>query len=82
MFLHKNHEENGTGRLVPDTFFLLIIQDKNKWPGAWFQYFLIALNLAYSKNKLYKNVDYLFRDILTFNFLGSNKMFLMLYSIN
>ena len=59
--------------------------------------FTIALKLTYSKNKLYKSLDYWSRDILNFDFLEkslgivsppyflydfSTKMFLMLYSIN
>ena len=70
---------------------------KSNWSGAWFQYFLIALNLTYNKNKLYKTVDYWLRDIIAFGFLEkglrivfaphvvydvSGKMLLMLYSIN
>ena len=58
---------------------------------------MIALNLRYNKNKLYKILDCWSRDILNFNFpekfLGlaspldilhdlSRKMFLMLYSID
>ena len=31
-------------------------------------YVSIALNLAYNKNKLYKTLDYSFRDMLNFNF--------------
>ena len=42
---------------------------KSNWSGAWFQYFLIALNLTYNKNKLYKTVDYWLRDIIAFGFL-------------
>ena len=74
-----------------------VISGKSKWSGTWFQYFSIALNLAYNKSKLYKTVDYWSRDILTFDFLEkdqgivspphfvydfSRKMFLVLYSIN
>ena len=29
---------------------------------------MIALNLAYNKNKLYKTLDYWIRDMLDFNF--------------
>ena len=58
---------------------------------------LIALNLPYNKNKLYKTLDYSSRDILNFNFSEkslellalpdfvydfSRKMFLMLHFIN
>ena len=28
------------------------------WPAVQIQYILIALNLAYNKNKLYKILDY------------------------
>ena len=68
-----------------------------KWSAASFQYIMIALNLAYYKNKLYKPLDYWWRDMLDFDFLGkglgivapqnfahifSGKMFLVLYFIN
>ena len=58
---------------------------------------LIALNLAYNKNTLYKTLDYWSTDMLNFDFLEkdlgivssphfvydfSRKMLLMLYSIN
>ena len=33
------------------------------------KYLLIALNLVYDKNKLYKTLDYWSRDILKFDFL-------------
>ena len=58
---------------------------------------MIALHLAYNENKLYETLDYWFRDMFNFDFLGkgleimspphfennlSRKMVLMLYSIN
>ena len=43
----KNHVQNEVGRLVLDLV-----------SAAYFQYFSIALNLAYNKNKLYKTLDY------------------------
>ena len=61
------------------------------------QYVLITLNLQYDENKLYKFLNYWFRDMLNFNFPEkglelvspphfpydfSRKMFLILYSIN
>ena len=64
---------------------------------AWFQYISIVFNLAYVKNKFHKTLDYWYRDILNFNFIGksvaivspryfvhdfSRKIFLVLYSIN
>ena len=30
------------------------MEGKSKWYAAWFHYNLIALKLAYNKNKLYK----------------------------
>ena len=70
---------------------------KSKWSAAWFQYSLIALKLAYNRNKMFKTLHYWSRDMLSFVFLDkglgiispahfvydfSTKMFLMLYSIN
>ena len=64
---------------------------------AEFQYTLIALNLAYNKNKLYETLFYCSRDMLSFNLLDkglrivspshfvygfSREMFLILYTIN
>ena len=58
---------------------------------------MIALHLAYNENKLYETLDYWFRDMFNFDFLGkgleivspphfennlSRKMILMLYPIN
>ena len=65
------------------------------WSAAWFQYISIALNLTYTKNKLYKILDYWSRNKLSFDLFrkGSGngfyttfyeffkKTFLMLYSI-
>ena len=42
---------------------------KSKRSAACFQYILIALNMAYNKNKLYKNLNYWSRDMLKFDFL-------------
>ena len=70
---------------------------KSKWSAAWFYYILIALKLAYNRNKLLKTLDYWSWDMLNFNFLEkglgivspadfahdfSAKIFLILYSIN
>ena len=79
-------------------FLKCLILGKSKGSAAQFQYISTALNLGYSNNnKLYKTLDYRFRDILYFSFpekgLGivspvnfmydfSRKMFLMLYTIN
>ena len=66
------------------------------WGTLSFQYILIALNLAYNQNKLYKTSDYWWR-MFKLNFSEKNlrlvsplhfvydfwgKVFLMLYSIN
>ena len=71
--------------------------DKRKSSAAWFQYTLIALNLAHNKGKLYKTLDYWSIDMLNFDFLEkdleivsplhfvydfSREIFLILYSIN
>ena len=81
----------------PFVFQNSFISCKSKWCVTWFQHTSIALNLAYSKNKLYKTLDYWFRNILNFNFLEkdigivspphfvydfSRNIFLKLYSIN
>ena len=67
------------------------------WSTAYFRYISIALILAYSKNKLYKTLDYWSRNMFNFEFLEkylgivsppyfvydfSRKMFLVLYFLN
>ena len=47
IFLEKNIEKNESGRLVPDRFLFFKIKND----------ILIALKLAYNKNKLYKTLD-------------------------
>ena len=56
MFLFKNHGDKETGRLVPDllSFFLKKTGGGSKWYVAYFQYFLIVLNMICSKNILYE----------------------------
>ena len=39
-------------------FYKSLIRGKSKWSAAYFQYILIALNLPYNRNKLYKALDY------------------------
>ena len=78
-------------------FWKSIIKCKREYSSAWFHYISKALKLAYSKNKLYKTLDYSSRDILNFDFLEkglvivspqhfvynfSTKTCLMPYSIN
>ena len=77
-------------------FWKSFIWDKSGWSAAQFQYILISLNLACNKNKLYKVLDYWFRDMLNFDSLEKGpgkvsshivhsfswKMFFMLYSLN
>ena len=80
----------------PRSFFNLkkcLMWGKRKWFAAQFQYVSIALNMAYNKNKLYKTLDYGFRDMLNFIFSEKGlvlisashdffkKLFLMLHSI-
>ena len=75
----------------------MLYMSKSKWSAAYFQYTSIVFNLAYNKNKPYKNLDNWSRYVLNFDFLEkglgivspprfvfdvSRKMFLMLYSIN
>ena len=60
------------GDLFQTSFYFFqknLIWDKRKWSKVLFQYFLIALNLAYNRNKLYKILDYWPRDKLNFSFL-------------
>ena len=45
-----------------------LIWSENQWSATKSQYISIALNLPYSKNKLYKTLDYWSRDMLNFNF--------------
>ena len=95
IFFFKNYAENEAGKLVPDHFFFKksFILGKSKWSAA----ISITLKLAYSRNKLFKNLHYWSRDIINFDFLDKGlgivspahfvydfptKMFLMLYSIN
>ena len=67
------------------------------WSAGYFQYILLALNLQYNKNKLYKSLDCRSTDMLNFGFSGkglgilslphfvydfSRKVFPMLYSVN
>ena len=78
-------------------FHISFLCCKSEWFAVWFQYTLIALNLAYNKKKLYKTLGYWSSDMLTFLFLEkdlgilspahfvyvfSRKMFLILCSIN
>ena len=79
------------------TFYKSLIWCESKLSVAYFQYILTALNLPCNKNKLYKTLSYLSGDMLNFIFLEkrlglvspprfvydfSEKMFLMLHSIN
>ena len=72
LFFFKNHAENEAGRLVPESLFVFqksFMWVQNKWSAAWHRYILIALSLAYNKNKLYKTLGYWSRDMLNFGFL-------------
>ena len=57
MFFFKNHSENETGSLVPD-LFLLFEKASYEIKASGLQRRFTALNLKYSKNKLYTNLDY------------------------
>ena len=74
----------------------MFILDKSKWSAARFHYISITLKLAYNRNKLFKTLQYISRDILNFDILDkglaivspvhlvydfSTEMFFMLYSI-
>ena len=83
--------------LIQTCFHFCSIWSKNKWSTNYFPYILIARNLQFNKNKLYKSLNYWSRYMLNFNFeekdLGlvssphfvydfSTKMFLKLYSLS
>ena len=75
LFLQKSCRK--AVRLVSDHFLffkkvLYEVKANSKWSPAWFQCTLISLNLAYNKNKFYKTLDYWFRYMLKFNFLGKS----------
>ena len=74
-----------------------LCKDKSKCSTAKFHYISITLALTYIKSKLYKTLDYWFRDMLNFDFRRkgleivfpprlandfSRNMLFMLYSIN
>ena len=70
-----------TGKLVPDQFFFFkksFILDKSKSSATWFHYILIALKLAYNRNKLFKTFQYCTRDMFNFDILdkGLSEFFL------
>ena len=74
IFFFKNHAENEARRLVPVLFVShkSFIWGKSKWP-----YILIALNLIFNENKLWKTLDYWSRNMLKFDFFrkGSGNSF-------
>ena len=100
MFFFKDFAENEVGKLVPDCFLFFkkaLYQIKANGLQLDFIYILIALKLAYNRNKLLKTLQYWSRDMLKFEFLEkslgivspahfvhnfSTKMFLISYSIN
>ena len=50
-------------------FLNCFISGKSKWSAAWFYYILIALKLAYNRNKLFKTLHYWSRDMFNFDIL-------------
>ena len=65
------YAENEAGRLVRDLFlFLKKAQDEVKASGMQFSFniFRQPSTWTYNKNKLYKTLDYRFRDMLNFYF--------------
>ena len=101
IFVQKSCGKWGTETSSRLLFFFFkkksFIWVKNEWPAAYFQFILIALNLAYNKSKQHKNLGYWSRDILKFDILEegpeivslpkfeydlSRKSFLVLDSIN
>ena len=73
----KNYAAKEAGKLVP-VCFLFFLKTlyyvkasglcKSKSP-AWFHYVLVALKLAYNRNKLFKTLHYWSRDELNFDIL-------------
>ena len=49
-------------------FYKSLMWGESKLSAAYFQFILIALNLPYNTNKLYKILDYRSGDMLNFNF--------------
>ena len=70
IFLQKSCRKWGRETSSRSLFCFLkgFIEVKSRCFAVYFQYTLIALNLAYNKNKLYKTLDYWFRDLLNFDF--------------
>ena len=59
-----------TGKHLRLSLFLIKLQAWiSLWSTAWFHNILIALKLAYNKNKLFKTLHYWSRDMLNFDFL-------------
>ena len=52
-------------------FLNCFISGKSKWSAAWFYYILIALKLAYNRNKLFKTLHYWSRDMFNFDILDN-----------
>ena len=50
-------------------FLNCFVSGKSKWSAAWFYYILIALKLAYNRNKLFKTLHYWSRDMFNFDIL-------------
>ena len=50
-------------------FFKKLSMRSKRGVCCWFQFNLIVLKLVYNKNKLYKTLDHLSRDMLNFDFL-------------
>ena len=59
--------ENEADILLPDLFIFWksLIWDASKWSATYFRYFSVTLNMIYSENKLYKNLDNWSRYILS-----------------
>ena len=80
-FLQKSCRKWGRETSFKPVFFF---SKKKKWSAAYFQYILIALYLAYNKNKLCKILDCWSSDTLNVDFLDLIilcMIFLMLNSI-
>ena len=99
IFFFKNHAKNEAGRLVTDLFlsFQKTTVRQKQLVSSFVLTYLVAPNLAYNRNKLYKTLDYWSRDVFIFDFLEKGlgmvfpphpvydflrKIFVMLHSIN
>ena len=68
IFFFKTHAENEAGRLSSRPLLFC------KWSAAYFQSILIVLDLPNNKNKIYKTLEHLPRDMLNFVYFVFNRV--------